>query len=222
MNDKLQTICSALDEKKAYDIKIIDVTETAVCDYFVVCSGNSAPQVKAIFENLEEKAEKKGYFCLRKEGMANAKWIVADYGDVIVHIFHAETRSTYQLDSLWNNGDNVTVYQSQPVESAEAKKLVKKQDTHCWLLPKKAKEFVADDVIEWPETRANIVLGDTIYIYVGSPKCEVCHKYKAQDGVLLLEKTVQAGCDKEELGFYPRTAQKLSQQLVDLLEKYFG
>lgn len=218
MNDKLLTICKALDDKKAHDIKIIDIHQTAVADHFVVCSGNSAPQVKAIFENLEEQTEKKGYFCLRKEGMANAKWIVADYGDVIVHIFHHETRSAYQLDSLWNNGDNVTVYQTTE-ESHQAK--VEKQDTHCWMIPKKAKEFVADDVIEWPEVRANVVLGDTIYIYVGAPKSEVCHKYKAQDGVLYLEKSVQAGCDKETLGFFPRSAKKLDQATIALLEKYF-
>ena len=144
--------------------------------------------------------------------------IVADYGDVIVHIFHHETRSAYQLDSLWNNGDNVTVYQTTE-ESHQAK--VEKQDTHCWMIPKKAKEFVADDVIEWPEVRANVVLGDTIYIYVGAPKSEVCHKYKAQDGVLYLEKSVQAGCDKETLGFFPRSAKKLDQATSALLEKYF-
>ena len=107
----VQLFCAALSEKKATEIKIIEVTSlTDVADYFIVCSGKTAPQVKAIFDNLEEKAEAQGVFCRRKEGYNEGKWIAVDYGNIIVHIFNAATREFYQLDKLWNSGNNVTDY----------------------------------------------------------------------------------------------------------------
>lgn len=107
----VQSVCKALSEKMAVNIKIVDIKGISdLADYFVVCSGKSAPQVKALYEHLEETMEKQGKFVLRKEGMGEGRWIALDYGDVIVHIFHKETRDVYALDTLWNNGNNVTDY----------------------------------------------------------------------------------------------------------------
>lgn len=107
-------ICKALAEKNATDIKIIEVaTLTDVADYFVICSGKSNPQVQAIFDNLEAKMEDAGVFCRHKDGFKEAKWIAMDYGNVIVHIFHNTTREFYQLDKLWNSGNNVIDYVEQ-------------------------------------------------------------------------------------------------------------
>lgn len=107
----VQQICKALASKQAIDIKIVSILGMSdIADYFVICSGRSAPQVKATFEHLEEEMEKQGKFALRKEGMAEGRWIALDYGDVIVHIFHKDTREVYALDNLWNNGANVTTY----------------------------------------------------------------------------------------------------------------
>lgn len=104
-------ICKALAEKQATDIKIVEIKKISnLADYFVICSGRSIPQVKAIFDNLEEKLEKQGKFAVRKEGYSEGRWIAVDYGEVIVHIFHKDTREIYGLDSLWNNGSNVTEY----------------------------------------------------------------------------------------------------------------
>lgn len=104
-------ICSFLSEKKAENIKILQIKGMSdLADFFVICSGRSVPQVKAIFENLEEKMEQQGVVALRKEGFAEGKWIAVDYSNVIVHIFHAETREFYQLDKLWSNGTNVIDY----------------------------------------------------------------------------------------------------------------
>ena len=108
----VRNICEFLSEKSALDIKIIEIKGMSdIADYFVVCSGRSAPQVKAIFDNLEEKMELLGKFALRKEGMTEGHWIAVDYGDVIVHIFHKDTREIYSLDTLWDNGRNVVNYE---------------------------------------------------------------------------------------------------------------
>ena len=81
-----------------------------IADYFVICSGRSIPQVKAIFEHLEEQMEKQGKFAARNEGYSEGRWIAVDYGEIIVHIFHKDTREIYGLDNLWNNGSNVIAY----------------------------------------------------------------------------------------------------------------
>ena len=110
-NPSVQSICKALSDKSALDIKIIEVVGMSdIADYLIVCSGRSAPQVKALFEHLEGELEKLGKFAIRHEGASEGRWICVDYGDIIVHIFHKETRDVYALDTLWNNGQNVTAY----------------------------------------------------------------------------------------------------------------
>lgn len=112
MNETVQNVCKALSEKSAVDIKIIEIKGVSdIADYFVVCSGRSAPQVKALDEHLEEALEKCGKFALHKEGAREGKWIALDYGDVVVHIFHKDIRDIYALDKLWDNGGNVTTYE---------------------------------------------------------------------------------------------------------------
>lgn len=110
-NQTTLSICKLLDEKSALDIKVIEIAGMSdIADNFVICSGRSAPQVKAIFDHMEENMEKLGKFALHKEGMNEGRWIAVDYGDVIVHIFHKDTRELYNLDTLWNNGNNVILY----------------------------------------------------------------------------------------------------------------
>lgn len=90
LNDRqiVELACKTLAEKKAVDIKIIEVVGmTDITDYFIVCSGRSMPQVKALCENLEEKMEENGVFARRKEGAETGRWIVIDYLNVVVHIF---------------------------------------------------------------------------------------------------------------------------------------
>ena len=67
----------------------------------------STTQVKALLDYLDEEMEKLGVNMLRQEGKQEGKWAVADFGDVIVHIFYDETRQTYAFDELWDNGDNI-------------------------------------------------------------------------------------------------------------------
>ena len=104
----VKNITNILENKKASNIRIIDLEGlSSLADYFVVCSGRSTTQVKALVDYLDEEMEKLGVLMMRQEGKQEGRWAVADFGDVIVHIFHEETRQTYQFDELWDNGNNI-------------------------------------------------------------------------------------------------------------------
>ena len=113
LNETAQTICKALSEKMASDIKVVNMVGMSdLCDYFIICSGRSAAQVKALFDHMDEQVEKLlGKIVVRKEGVSEGKWIAADYGDVIVHIFHKDLRGLYALENLWDKGDNIFTYE---------------------------------------------------------------------------------------------------------------
>lgn len=106
-------ICKLLSEKKAKGIVYIDVDrKTSLCDYFVVAGGTSKTQVKALAELLEEKLEKEyGLTPRRREGIREGRWAVLDYADVIVHVFGGEERDFYNLERLWEDGDNLVHYE---------------------------------------------------------------------------------------------------------------
>ena len=102
--EKLKLIVDALEDKKGTDIVTIDVQErTSLCEYFVICSGRSAPQVKALCDNVEEKLKKLGVPKLRVDGYSEGRWIALDYGDIIVHIFQDQQRLFYHLERLWQD-----------------------------------------------------------------------------------------------------------------------
>ena len=104
----VKNIIDILDKKKGQNIKIVSLEGiSTLADYFVLCSGRSTTQVKALLDYLDEEMEKLGVNMLRQEGKQEGRWAVADFGDVIVHIFHEETRMAYQFDELWDNGDNI-------------------------------------------------------------------------------------------------------------------
>ena len=113
LNETAVTVCKALSDKMATDIKVVNMQGMSdLCDYFIICSGRSAAQVKAIFDHMDEQVEKLlGKSVVRKEGVSEGKWIAADYGDVIVHIFHKDLRGLYALENLWDKGDNIMVYE---------------------------------------------------------------------------------------------------------------
>lgn len=104
-------IAAILDEKKARDIVIIDLSERSIiADYFVIASGRSTTAVKALTDNVDEKLSKEGIEPLRRDGMNEAKWIAVDYGSVILHVFYEETREYYHLERLWIDGANFERY----------------------------------------------------------------------------------------------------------------
>lgn len=115
MNETIQRqteeICKLLYDKKAQDVVAIHVADkTIVADWFVVCSGRAVQQVKALCDELDEKTEALGLTLRRTEGYQEGRWIVMDYGDVLVHIFHPEERAFYDIERLWQDRDNATDY----------------------------------------------------------------------------------------------------------------
>ena len=89
-------------EKKALDVTVLDLSGlTVIADYFVICSGESTTQVKAVAEFVEQAFANKRVKPLGIEGAAHSHWILLDYGDVIIHVFEKETRAYYNLEKLW-------------------------------------------------------------------------------------------------------------------------
>ena len=92
----------AAEDKKALEIKIIEVKKlTSLADYLVICTGESAPQIRAISSNVEDKLREKGVKSIRWEGREASNWFILDAGSIIVHIFGKEERQRYKLEDLW-------------------------------------------------------------------------------------------------------------------------
>ena len=103
-----EKICNVLSDRKAQDIISVDVQQkTTVTDYYVIASGRSMAQTRALIEHVEEKMDELGIAPTRRDGVREGRWAVLDYGDVIVHIFNDETRLFYHLEKLWGDENNV-------------------------------------------------------------------------------------------------------------------
>lgn len=99
----------ALKDKKAVDVKVLDITNvTVIADYFIIASGSNVNQVQAMADNVEEMLGKAGYVPKQIEGYRAANWILMDYTDVIVHIFSEEDRTFYDLERIWRDGISVS------------------------------------------------------------------------------------------------------------------
>lgn len=96
---------SALEDKKAEDIRIIDISEVSVvADYFILASGSNRSQIQALADNVSDVLGKSGYDVKQVEGYNTANWILMDFGDVIIHIFDKENRLFYNLERIWRDG----------------------------------------------------------------------------------------------------------------------
>ncbi len=101
-------VVNALKSRKAYDVVKIDVAEkTTLSDYFIIASARSSTQVKSLAEFCESEVEKNGGKVFRKEGYEDARWIIVDFGDVMLHVFNDETRLFYHLERLWGEGEKI-------------------------------------------------------------------------------------------------------------------
>lgn len=110
-NSKLfKTILKAIQEKKGESIVSLDLRKIpeAVADFFIICEASSTIQVKAIADNIEyrvkENCEEGPY---RHEGMTASHWVLVDYVNVVVHIFHSETRKFYRLEEMWSDANSM-------------------------------------------------------------------------------------------------------------------
>jgi ribosome-associated protein len=97
-----QLIAGYAADKKAIDIVELDLREVGYTDFFVVCTGNTERQVKAIHDGIYEGLKHDhGILAGRVEGVSEARWILLDYLDVVAHVFTPDTRSYYRLEQLW-------------------------------------------------------------------------------------------------------------------------
>ena len=104
VNKKIEFIRDAALAKKAKDVALLDLREFAtISDYFILASGESTTQIETIADNIEKELSLKGCRVWHREGNGQARWILLDYGDIVVHVFHKETRDFYDLDKLWHD-----------------------------------------------------------------------------------------------------------------------
>lgn len=104
LSDLQRLIVEAADDKKAFDIIILDLrNRTDITDYFLICSGNSRLQVQAIADSILEKTVGTPFKVLAVEGYAGGNWTIVDLSEMIVHIFQKDTRKHYDLERLWGD-----------------------------------------------------------------------------------------------------------------------
>ena len=96
---------NALEDKKAEDITVIDISEvSSIADYFIIANGSNANQLAAMQDAVDEAFYKAGLHAKQIEGNKNSTWILIDYNDVIVHLFDKEDRLFYDLERIWKDG----------------------------------------------------------------------------------------------------------------------
>jgi len=95
-------------DKQASNIVLLDVRDLcSFADYFIICAGDSARQIRTICDEIEQDLKREGIKPHHHEGTLDSGWLLLDYGDVIVHIFGAEERDFYKLDELWHEAKTV-------------------------------------------------------------------------------------------------------------------
>lgn len=105
----LKIAVKAIDSKRGENIKVLKIGDiTILANYFIIANGNSNTQVKALADEVEFKLSEAGLEPHRTEGYQGASWIVLDYIDVVVHIFHREQREFYDLERLWQDGKEIS------------------------------------------------------------------------------------------------------------------
>ena len=101
-------LAELLYDRKAQDIVVLSVSHlTVLCDYMIIASGRTDNQVSSMADMVDEMMAVDGMSLRRSEGRREGRWVVLDYGSVIVHLFHRDERAFYGLDRLWNDGTNM-------------------------------------------------------------------------------------------------------------------
>jgi ribosome-associated protein len=96
------------DEKKAKEIVVLDVRKiTSISDYFIVCSTTNERQARAIAEEMRMKLKEMGRREMGVEGIDDARWVLQDFGDIVLHIFHESQREFYDIEGLWADAKQV-------------------------------------------------------------------------------------------------------------------
>ncbi len=108
IKDLVKKIYQSLSEKKASDIRVIDIKNvTVIADYFIIASFNNAPQLSALMDAVDEVMYKNDVHSKHIEGNQNSTWVLMDYEDIIVHLFSKEDRTFYDLERIWEDGTEI-------------------------------------------------------------------------------------------------------------------
>lgn len=106
-SDDVLNVAKQLFMKKAEDVRLLNVSHlTIVADYFILASGRSDVHVRSLCDDIQKYMAESDKERLRIEGYREGRWIVLDYGDILIHIFHRSEREFYDLERLWIDGDN--------------------------------------------------------------------------------------------------------------------
>ena len=116
-DDAARKIADVLDQKKAEDILLIDVSRaTILTETFIICSGNSPTQIRTLSDEVEKAMAERGLFTRRIEGYPQGRWVVLDFGYILVHLFHKEERKFYDIERLWRADGNFLHYEGKKDE----------------------------------------------------------------------------------------------------------
>lgn len=106
----VKTAARVAEDRKAYDITILDIgTVSVIADYFLICTGRSSIHVRSIAEEIRKEIEKETGLVPRLEGWREARWVLMDYGDLVVHIFLEDERRFYNLERLWGDAGELSL-----------------------------------------------------------------------------------------------------------------
>lgn len=106
---RVRRAVAAMQDRKARDLLVLELAEISdFTDFFLLSTGSSERQVRAIADAVDERLREDGVRALHREGYEHGQWVLMDYGDFLVHIFYEPTREYYQLERLWADAPNVT------------------------------------------------------------------------------------------------------------------
>lgn len=114
MEAELDTIIyyinNAINKKSGEDVVVLDIKKVSpISDYFIIASGTSTRQVKAIVDQVEDELSKHNMDLLRREGYESGRWVLLDYGDIVIHIFNEEDRQFYNLEGIWKDANKIHI-----------------------------------------------------------------------------------------------------------------
>ncbi len=119
LRPEIRLAVEAAQDKQAENITVLNLAGAgAFAEYFLICSGRSQPQIKAIAGAVEERLDRAGMHVVHREGKSNAEWVLLDYGSLVVHVFSERAREYYDLERLWRNAERIDFPDSdRPSES---------------------------------------------------------------------------------------------------------
>jgi len=120
--EKAVTAANTAADKKAADTVILELTDlSSIADYFIICTGENQAQIRAISEAIKEGFQKQNISPIGVEGLKFARWVLMDYGDIIVHIFSRETRDFYELERFWIDAPRVPFEEKKKISRRPAR-----------------------------------------------------------------------------------------------------